>query len=133
LVLGPNKKKSIGVKWIYKEKNNAKGEVERYKARLVAKNYNQKQGINYNEVFALIDNIKGKLQEIKDMQAQKLISFGKVKNLVEGLEIQTRFEKIKLLLSTMVKLPSSFFCNDGIRITSTLLRQNIVKRKKMKK
>ena len=67
------------------------------------------------------------------MQAQKLISFGKVKNLVEGLEIQTRFEKIKLLLSTMVKLPSSFFCNDGIRITSTLLRQNIVKRKKMKK
>jgi len=40
LVLGPNKKKSIGVKWIYKEKNNAKGEVERYKARLVAKNYN---------------------------------------------------------------------------------------------
>jgi hypothetical protein len=40
LVLGPNKKKSIGVKWIYKEKNNAKGEVERYKAQLVAKNYN---------------------------------------------------------------------------------------------
>jgi len=67
------------------------------------------------------------------MQAQKLISFGKVKNLVEGLEIQTRFEKIKLLLSTMVKLPSSFFCNDGIRITSTLLRQNIVKRKKNEK
>jgi len=57
LVLRPNKKKPIGVKWIYKEKKNTKGEVERYKAWLVAKHYSQKQEINYNEVFALIDNI----------------------------------------------------------------------------
>jgi len=80
LVPRPNKKKPIGVKWIYKEKKNAKGDVERYKAWLVAKHYSQKQGINYNEVFALIDNIKGKLQEIEDVQARKLISFGKVNN-----------------------------------------------------
>ena len=59
----------------------------------MAKNYNQKQGINYNEVFALIDNIKGKLQEIKDMQAQKLISFGEATNPFKGLETQTWFEK----------------------------------------
>jgi hypothetical protein len=31
------------------------------------KSYNQKQRINYNEVFALINNIKGKLQEIEDV------------------------------------------------------------------
>jgi hypothetical protein len=30
----------------------------------------------------------------------------------------------------MVKLPSSIFYNDGIQTTSTLLRQDIVKRKK---
>jgi hypothetical protein len=29
LVLKPKGKKSLGVKWIYKEKENAKGEVER--------------------------------------------------------------------------------------------------------
>jgi len=46
------KKKSIGVKWIYKEKKNIKGEVERYKVRLVTKGYSQKQGIDYDEVFA---------------------------------------------------------------------------------
>ena len=28
--------KAIGVKWVYKEKRNAKGEFERYKARLVS-------------------------------------------------------------------------------------------------
>jgi hypothetical protein len=61
------KRKSIGVKLIYKEKKNVKREEERYKARLEEKNYSKKQGINYNEVFALIDNIKGKLQEIEDV------------------------------------------------------------------
>jgi len=62
-------KKLIGVKWIYKEKKNAKREKKRYKAGLEEKSYSQKHGINYNEVFALLNNIKGKLQEIKDMQA----------------------------------------------------------------
>jgi hypothetical protein len=41
-----------------------------------------------------------------------------------------RFGKIKLRLSAMVKLPSSIFCNDGLRTTSTLLRQDIVKIRK---
>jgi len=39
LVPRPNRKKPIGVKWIYKEKKNGKGKVESYKARLVAKGY----------------------------------------------------------------------------------------------
>jgi hypothetical protein len=89
-----------------------------------------KQGMNYNKVFALIDNIKDKLQEIEDMQAWKLISFEKVTNPVEGLKTQTWFEKIKLMLSIMVKLHSLIFNNDGIQTTSILLRQDIVKRKK---
>ena len=64
------------------------------------------------------------------MQAWKLISFEKVTNPVEGLKTQTWFEKIKLMLSIMVKLHSLIFNNDGIQTTSILLRQDIVKRKK---
>ena len=44
--------KKIGLKWIYKTKLNVKGEIEKHKARLVAKEYAQKLGVDYNEVFA---------------------------------------------------------------------------------
>ena len=33
--------KKVGVKWIYKTKFNENGEVDKYKARLVAKEYTQ--------------------------------------------------------------------------------------------
>ena len=44
--------KAVGVKWVYKIKHTADGEVDRYKARLVAKCYKQKYDIDYEEVFA---------------------------------------------------------------------------------
>ncbi|KAK1421784.1 hypothetical protein QVD17_24412 [Tagetes erecta] len=48
----PPKHSPIGVKWIYKTKYNEKGEVDKYKARLVVKGYKQKYGLDYKEVFA---------------------------------------------------------------------------------
>jgi len=52
LTILPSEAKKISVKWIYKTKLNEKGEIEKYKARLVAKEYSQQYGIDYNEVFA---------------------------------------------------------------------------------
>ena len=42
----PEGAKSIGCKWIFKTKLDSKGNVERYKARLVAKDFTQKEGID---------------------------------------------------------------------------------------
>jgi hypothetical protein len=35
-------------------KKNVKGELQRYKVRLVAKGYKQREGIDYKEVFASV-------------------------------------------------------------------------------
>ena len=48
----PSDKKAIGVKWVYKVKQNPEGKVIKYKARLVAKGFLQKQGLDYDEVFS---------------------------------------------------------------------------------
>ena len=50
----PHGKQPIGCKWVYKIKYNVKGDVERYKARLIAKGYTQLKGIDYLDTFSLV-------------------------------------------------------------------------------
>jgi hypothetical protein len=44
--------KPIGLKWVYKLKKNATGVVVKHKARLVAKGYVQREGVDFEKVFA---------------------------------------------------------------------------------
>lgn len=54
LVELPKGSKAIDCKWVFKIKRNSYGKVEWYKARLLAKGYTKKEGINYSETFSLV-------------------------------------------------------------------------------
>ncbi|GKD78263.1 putative ribonuclease H-like domain-containing protein [Tanacetum coccineum] len=54
----PNGKRAIGTKWVFRNKKDERGIVIRNKARLVAQGYTQEEGIDYDEVFALVSRIE---------------------------------------------------------------------------
>nr|GEW54554.1 hypothetical protein [Tanacetum cinerariifolium] len=54
----PKDKYAIGTKWILKNKRDDRGTVVQNKARLVAQDHRQEEGIDYDEVFAPVARIE---------------------------------------------------------------------------
>nr|GEY02056.1 retrotransposon protein, putative, Ty1-copia subclass [Tanacetum cinerariifolium] len=58
LVELPPNGKTVGSKWLFKKKTDMDGNVHIYKARLVAKGYTKTPGIEYEETFSPVADIK---------------------------------------------------------------------------
>ncbi|GKA98331.1 retrovirus-related pol polyprotein from transposon TNT 1-94 [Tanacetum coccineum] len=58
LVLQPRNMTIIGTKWVFRNKLYENDIVSRNKARLVAQGYNQQEGIDYDETYALVARLE---------------------------------------------------------------------------
>jgi len=54
----PKGQHAIGLKWVFKVKRDPAGNIVKHKARLVAKGYAQKQGVDFDEVFAPVARLE---------------------------------------------------------------------------
>ncbi|CAA7026210.1 unnamed protein product [Microthlaspi erraticum] len=50
--------KPTGLNWVFKLKLNSDGSINKHMARLVAKGYAQRYGVNYDEVFAPVARLE---------------------------------------------------------------------------
>ncbi|GKB39150.1 retrovirus-related pol polyprotein from transposon TNT 1-94 [Tanacetum coccineum] len=58
LVPQPRNMTIIGTKWVFRNKLDENGIVSQNKARLVAQGYNQQEGIDYDETYALVARLE---------------------------------------------------------------------------
>ena len=54
----PENRKPISCKWVYRIKYNSDGKVSRYKARVVARGFNQIEGLDFDETYAPVTRLE---------------------------------------------------------------------------
>ena len=90
----------MGTKWIFKNKKDENGLVIRNKSRLVAKGFNQQEGIDYDETFAPVARLEA-IRIFLAYAAQKNFT-------VYQMDVKTAFLNGELKETVFVAQPEGF-------------------------
>ena len=106
LVDKPKDRKIIGCRWLFKMKSGIPGvEPVRYKARLVAKGYTQREGVDYQEIFAPVakhTSIRILMSVVVDQDLE-----------LEQMDVKTTFLHGELEEELYMEQPDGFISEDG--------------------
>ncbi|CAI7816908.1 unnamed protein product [Closterium sp. NIES-54] len=103
LVELPKGRKAITSKWLFKIKSDADGKIERYKSRLVAKGYKQKEKVDYKDLFAPV---------VKPTTLRTLLAGAAIKGwVVKQMDVTTAFLNGVLEEEILMAQPEGF--DDG--------------------
>jgi hypothetical protein len=124
----PEGRSSVGFKWVFKLKRGASGEITRYKARLCAQGFSQKQGLDYQETFSPVVSFKS---------FRTLLAIAAAEDLdLSQMDVQTAFlypklpQTVYMRLPTGVDAPPGMVCKllyglDGLKQSSFLWNQEL--------
>ncbi|GJS30606.1 putative ribonuclease H-like domain-containing protein [Tanacetum coccineum] len=128
----PNGKRAIGIKWVYRNKKDERGIVIKNKARLVAQEYTQEKGIDYDEVFTPVARIEAirlflAYASFKDfvayqMDVKSVFLYGKIEEEVyvcqpprfEDPNFPDRVYKVEKVLYGLHQAPRAWYVDDII-------------------
>ena len=97
--------RAIGLKWVFKVKRDPDGNIVKHKARLVAKGYAQRQGVDFDEVFAPVARLET-VRLLLAVAAQRRWS-------VHHMDVRSAFLNGELQEEVYVHQPAGFIdsCN----------------------
>ena len=96
----PEGRSAVGCKWVFKTKLDAQGNIERYKARLVAQGFTQRYGVDYDETFSPV---------VRFESVRSLFAIAsKYKLAVHQMDVTTAFLNGELKEEIFMKQPEGF-------------------------
>ncbi|GFS54006.1 retrovirus-related Pol polyprotein from transposon TNT 1-94 [Trichonephila clavipes] len=98
--------KAILCKWVYRLKTNPDGSINKYKARLVARGFSQRQGIDYSETYSPVAKL-GTIRTVLSIAAEERMH-------LTQFDVSTAFLYGDLEETIFMKQPEGFKDGSGI-------------------